>query len=250
MGDLRPDNGGGTSDDGGTRPGGLPDLPPEWGTVIIPDDASELADEAAALRREIRREQRGVRVRSALGVPANPEGQPSLGIPVMIMAVAVLTTLVSLFVVTWGRQPSTPLPPVNGASAPTVPGTAAGTLADVVLVDASGVRVRLGTLLPAVFMLVDGCDCAPLVLATASAAPPGVRVVPVAKTAPLIADAPSTVRPLADADGLLRSRFAAETATAPASATAIIVDGTAENVIIGVDSLDDLTPSLQQLADR
>ena len=47
MGSLRGDNGGGRAPDGG----GLPDLPPEWGTIIIPDDAGELSREAAAIRR-------------------------------------------------------------------------------------------------------------------------------------------------------------------------------------------------------
>ena len=38
--------------DGDGRPppdnGGLPDLPPEWGTVVVPDDLAELEREAAA----------------------------------------------------------------------------------------------------------------------------------------------------------------------------------------------------------
>src|SRR5262245_51803154 len=42
MGDLRPNNGGDMppEDGGGARPGDLPDFPPEWGTIVIPDDAS------------------------------------------------------------------------------------------------------------------------------------------------------------------------------------------------------------------
>src|SRR3954463_12808252 len=48
----------GTRRDGngnGWPPDGLPDLPPEWGTVIIPDDLSELAEESSRVRRELRR---------------------------------------------------------------------------------------------------------------------------------------------------------------------------------------------------
>ena len=214
MGELRPDPGGPPEDGSGARGHGLPDLPPEWGTVIIPDDASELDDEATALRRELRRG-RHIRLRGALGTPVGSEPQPSLGIPVVIMAVAVLTTMVSLFVVTWGRPVSVAPPSVTAASAPTVPATANGALADVVLVDSGGLRVRLSTLLPAVLLLVDGCACDQLALATAAIAPVGVQVVPVARSAPSLAAAPANMRPLTDADGVLRARYAKDIATGP-----------------------------------
>jgi hypothetical protein len=248
MGDLRPDPGG-PPDEGGSQQRGLPDLPPEWGTVIIPNDASELHREAAALRRELRRAPVGTRLRSTLRVPAGSAAQPSLGIPVVIMAVAVLTTLVSLFIVTWGRPPPVPTPPVNAASAPTIAATGTGSLADLVLLDPVGVRVRLSTLLPAVLLLVDGCDCGPLVAATAAVAPTGVRVVPVARTAPAVADAPDNVRPLADPDGVLRTRYAAETVTGPSSATALLVDRTwaITSLVTSVRAVDDIRAAMQRL---
>ena len=90
MGDLQPDNGGGgrPPDDGSFR-GGLPDLPPEWGTIVIPDDAAELDDEATRLRREIRQQAWRTRLRGLVGL--GPAGDPnSLGVPVVIMAVAVM----------------------------------------------------------------------------------------------------------------------------------------------------------------
>jgi hypothetical protein len=248
MGDLRPDPGG-PPDEGGSRQRGLPDLPPEWGTVIIPDDASELHREAAALRRELRRGPVGTRIRSTLGAPTGPAGQQALGIPVVIMAVAVLTTLVSLFIVTWGRPAPLPPPPVNAASAPTVAATGTGTLADLVLLDPVGLRVRLSTLLPAVLLLVDGCDCGQLIAATAAAAPTGVRVVPVARTAPAVADAPDNVRPLADPDGVLRTQYATNTATAESSATAMLVDraGAITSLVTSVRSVDDIQAAVQRL---
>jgi len=52
MGALRDDNGGGERPQEG---GGLPDLPPEWGTIIIPDDAGALDAEGATIRRQFRR---------------------------------------------------------------------------------------------------------------------------------------------------------------------------------------------------
>jgi len=47
------DNGGDLPHDGGT-PDGLPELPEEWGVIVIPDDLSELADEVRAVRAELR----------------------------------------------------------------------------------------------------------------------------------------------------------------------------------------------------
>jgi hypothetical protein len=248
MGELRPDPGGPPEDGSGGRQHGLPDLPPEWGTVIIPDDAAELDHEAAALRRELRRTHRQTRLRTARGAPGATEPSPSLGIPLVIMAVAVLTTMVSLFVVTWGR-PAPVAPPVVAGSAPTVPSTGNGTLADVVLIDAGGLRVRVSTLLPAALLLVDGCDCQQLVLATAAIAPVGVRVVPVARTAPALLGAPAEVRPLADTDGILRARYANGTAIGPSSATALLVDGTGEitSVVAIVRTIDDIRAPLLAL---
>jgi hypothetical protein len=165
------------------------------------------------------------------------------------MAVAVLTTMVSLFVVTWGRPPSVPPPPVTAASAPTVPATANSALADVVLVDSGGLRVRLSTLLPAVLLLVDGCACDQLALATAAIAPAGVRVVPVARSAPSLPGAPANVRPLTDADGVLRTRYANDIATGPASATALMVDRTGEIIsrVATVRTVEDIRATVTSL---
>src|SRR5262245_52739962 len=68
MGTLRGDNGGERPQDGH----GLPGLPPEWGTVIIPDDASELDTEGATVRRRFRREARQVRWRRRFHLPPPP----------------------------------------------------------------------------------------------------------------------------------------------------------------------------------
>src|SRR3954468_13841281 len=92
---------------------GLPDLPPDWGPIVIPDNAAELAPDASALRRERRRIARRRRLRRLVGRPdraATPgSGQPSVGVPLVIMAVAILTTMISLFVVIWGRDGRDPL---------------------------------------------------------------------------------------------------------------------------------------------
>jgi hypothetical protein len=215
MGDLRPDNGGTPPEDGGgARPGGLPEFPPEWGTIIIPDDASELDDEAAALRRELRRHNRRTRLRTAFGIHQAGPDAPSLGVPVVIMAVAVITTLLSLFVVTWDRRPT--LPVTSGTeSAPVAPAA----LGDVSLADAGGDPVRLGGVLPAVLLLADNCDCAALIAAISAAAPPPVTIVPIGRTAPCPVGTATNVRCLADPRGVVTSRYPAASGSAAAPTT-------------------------------
>ncbi|MEE3918808.1 hypothetical protein V2I01_11130 [Micromonospora sp. BRA006-A] len=80
--------------DGQGPPDGLPGLPPEWGRVVVPDDASALADEARQVRRELRRARQGSGRRA---VPAR------LGLPALILLVSMLVTLAGLAAVTWPR---------------------------------------------------------------------------------------------------------------------------------------------------
>jgi hypothetical protein len=261
MGDLRPNNGGGMppDDGGGAYPGDLPDFPPEWGTIVIPDDAAELDDEAYALRRELRRESRRSRLRNAFGLAPAGQDTPSLGVPVVIMAVAVITTLLSLFVVTWDHRRS--------ATAPVGPGIASATavpLVNVTLSDAAGARVQLGDVLPAVLLLVQGCDCPELIEAIAAAAPAPVTVIPVDRTAPCAVGAAPNVRCLADPDGALTSRYvtadppgpgppdgsgSASTSPTPPTMTAVLVDANGSAAApTTVDAVDDLSASMAKLA--
>jgi hypothetical protein len=259
MGDLRPNNGGGTppEDGGGTHRDDLPDLPPEWGTIVIPDDAAELDAEASALRRELRRESRRIRLRSAVGLAAERRDARSLGVPVVIMAVAVITTLLSLFVVTWDHRGSS-----TAAVGPNGEGNAATAtpLVNLTLADAAGAQVRLGGVLPAVFLLVRGCDCAALIAAVAAVAPAPVTVLPVAKAAPCAVGTAPNVRCLADPDGALTGRYPAASGSpaaspsgqappGPSTVTAVLVDsaGTA-GAPITVHSADDVAAGLAKLA--
>lgn len=89
---------------------GLPDLPPEWGEVLIPDDVSELDEEAASVRKELRRQARRTRHRiwtdrwrRRLRLPQridDPE-EPSLFLPMLVLGVALLITLLSLLMIAW-----------------------------------------------------------------------------------------------------------------------------------------------------
>ena len=190
-------------DGGGWPPDELPELPPEWGTIVIPDDASELAQEATKVRRELRRQVRQRRWRRWLHLPPpgprdNDEEATTLGVPLLVISIAVIATLTSLFAIAWPTRQlrpdlrptavaSTPVAGTPGSSAPAGTATAAPTgpattaptgtdtpralgVPDVSLIDPDGGTLRLRGALPAVVLLVDGCDCSQLVTATAVAA--------------------------------------------------------------------------------
>jgi hypothetical protein len=118
MGTLSGGNG------GGWPPDELPDLPPEWGAIVIPDDASELAQEAARARRELRRQAREQRWRRRLHLPpAKPkrDSEQSLGVPLLVILIAMIATLTSLFVIAW-PTPQPRLDPEPSAVATTPAG--------------------------------------------------------------------------------------------------------------------------------
>jgi hypothetical protein len=227
MGSLRGDNGGERPPEGG----GVPDLPPEWGVIVIPDDAAELDNEASALRREWRREARVNRWRQRFGLAPVRIGRgrsgSSLALPLLIMSIAIVATLTSLFALVWPNHPAR-----RATSSEPSTATSAATLADVTLFDADAKPVRLRDSLPAVILLVDGCDCGSLISATASAAPAAVTVVAVAHGVPALparsadpaaSGAPTArVRALADPAGVLLKTFRSG-ASAAGQAVALLV---------------------------
>ncbi|MEO3925393.1 hypothetical protein ABGB07_16210 [Micromonosporaceae bacterium B7E4] len=180
-----------TSADGDGRPDngpfdGVPDLPADWGRIVIPDDPAELAAEAAQVRRELRLQARRDGWRRRLGLPTTTAGPAPLRLSLLIMSVALLATLTSLFAITW---PSPHRPVTTGRSTPGNPGTstnpgsptaAAGqSLPALDLVGENGRVVPLRSLLPAVIILIDGCACDEHLDAAVRAVPPGVAVVAV-----------------------------------------------------------------------
>jgi hypothetical protein len=229
MGSLRGDNGGERPPEGG----GVPDLPPEWGVIVIPDDAAELDDEAGALRRQWRREARINRWRQRFGLAPLRIGRgragSSLALPLLIMSIAIVATLTSLFALVWPNHPARRTTGTEPSAA-----TSAATLADVTLFDSDAKPVRLRDSLPAVILLVDGCDCGRLISATASAAPAAVTVVAVAHAVPALpstsgpadpaaSGAPAArVRALADPAGVLLKTFRSG-ASAAGQAVALLV---------------------------
>jgi hypothetical protein len=232
MGEHR--NGGSPPDDGGEPYArDLPELPPEWGDVTIPDDLSALDAEVRAVRRELRR----------TGVRIGDREPVALRVPIAIMVVAVLMALVSLVVMTWGRTPARPLPSVTlSASA------AATDLSGMVLQDANGAPVALQPLLPALVLLVNGMpDAADLVRGVAALAPGPVTIVavgihpPTATTSQDREAFPGNVRLLADPAARLASLF---TPAPGPTTTAIMVDltGRVGTIVRGAGRVADLEP--------
>ncbi|MEU4635112.1 hypothetical protein AB0F90_11910 [Micromonospora chalcea] len=224
--------------DGQGPPDGLPGLPPEWGRVVVPDDASALADEARQVRRELRR------ARTAAG---RRTGSLRLGLPALILLVSVLITLAGLAAVTWPRTTRSGAPtvlPHGGGAAP----QPVGPLPALDLVGADDVPVPLRSMLPAMIILTDACACAEQVTAAAGAAPPGVTVVTV--TAGRRAGSASVpgVRPLGDPAGGLRSYL--HLSAQPGIAPALLVDrqGSLVRVVPELGPLSDYRADLARLA--
>jgi len=172
MGTLRGGNGGEQPPENGS--GGVPELPPEWGFIVIPDDASALDGEASTIRRQLRRQRRRDTWRRRLHLrPARPRAEdavPSLGVPLIIMVIAVLATLTSLFAVAW--------PDRTGPRRGTATGDAAKpvVLPGLILTDRAGKAVRIRDNVPAAVLLVDGCDCDRLIADTVREANAGTYV--------------------------------------------------------------------------
>jgi hypothetical protein len=223
MGTLRGDNGGGRPPDGG----GLPDLPPEWGTIVIPDDAAALDHEATAIRRELRRRNRHNRWRRRCGLPPlrhrpADDDTPALGLPLLIMSIAIIATLTSLFAIAWPGRAGTGGERQPAAGGP--PATSGTSVPDVTLHEAAGPPVRLRELLPAVVLLVDGCACAPLIADTAKAVDAQVTVLVVGRTLPVLpASLPQgrDVRAVTDAGGALHTAFGGSPGSAGVTALLI-----------------------------
>ncbi len=241
MGTLRGDNGGGKPSDGG----GLPDLPPEWGTIVIPDDLTELDDEARPIRRDFRREARRNRWRQRFGRPpiyGRDDDSPALGLPLLIMSIAIIATLASLLAIAWpAARASRETPPTASH-----PSTAASALPDITLTDASGAQFQLRGSLPAVILVVDGCLCADLIVQTATAASPRTTVVVVAHVLPALpAGLPANreVITASDPDNSLRAAYPTTVVTAILASDS----GGVVTLVAPVSKVDDFKQYLAQL---
>lgn len=221
-------------DESGRRPpdpDGLPGFPPEWGRVVIPDDASELAQETAKVRRELRRDLlfRRYGLRSSRRLR-------HLALPIVLLIMAVLVATTSLFAAVWptgqtqGGKPATdgrdPSSTTSGPDALRV----GDPLPDLILIDASGTPVTLRDAHPAVILLTRQCACAGLIGGTArAAAGSGVPVLVVgAHTRPALPSPAPNVRiqTMTDPNGVLSNAVAGAAAHVPdpRSGAALLVD--------------------------
>ncbi|MEU7585967.1 hypothetical protein AB0A95_06665 [Micromonospora sp. NPDC049230] len=214
---------------------GLPGLPPEWGRVVVPDDASALAGEAAQVRRELRR--------------AAGDRSGRLALPLLVLVVAVLTTMAGLLAVAWPRAGRGTDRPTPAPYAP--PATVAGrALPALDLVDAAQEPVPLRGLLPAMIILVDGCPCPGRIGEAAAAAPAGIVVITVAGGRTVAPPPPGDrgIRALADPAGGLRSFLGQP--VRPGTLTALLVDrdGVVTRVLPDLGPVDSYRSDLGALA--
>jgi hypothetical protein len=249
MGTLRGDNGGERPPDGG----GLPDLPPEWGTIVIPDNAAALDHEAELVRKEMRRQARRNRWRRRFGLPPLTHGSldddtPALGLPLLIMSIAIIATLTSLFAIAWPSRSgqSTGTPRTNQATA----APSSVSVPDLALHENGGAILRLRNTLPAVVLLVDGCGCADLITNTAQAVDPRVTVLAVARTVPPLPSALPAgrhVRSASDENGTLRSTYGGSPPSTGVTVVLVKATGEVVTAIPDIRSVDSFRPYLSEL---
>ncbi|GAB2942602.1 hypothetical protein GCM10027280_34000 [Micromonospora polyrhachis] len=242
-GDARSDNDG--------PPGGLPGLPPEWGTIIVPDDASALATDAARLRTELRRQARRTAWRRRLGLATGPDsGNPRpVRLALLIISVAVLVTLTSFIAaIRPSRQDSEAAPAGDSGN----PGRQLPALD---LIGEEGAPVPLRGLLPALIVFTDDCVCTTELNLVSRIVPPGVTVVALTSDRSAQPERP----PQSPAAG---TRFLTDPATglrtflrlspAPASVPVLLAarSGTVVRVLPAVGDLADHPAELAHLGDR
>ena len=253
----RSDNGGDWPFDGGS-PDELPDLPEEWGVIVIPDDLSELAEEVEAIRAELRLDEPRTRWQRFAARPLvrrlRHVANVALKAPVLIIMMAVLVTVASLFASAW---PGPPRSPATQRTAGTT-GDRIDTLPALELVDTAAHPIALRNKLPAVVLITDGCDCARLIADTTTAVRPAVAVVivtsgppPSAGVTPPTGATPQaqgkTVRALRDPTGTLRRSL--KLPEPDGLAVAVLVDGTGQitGLVRSARSVDDFRGALAKL---
>ncbi|HEY7271325.1 MAG TPA: hypothetical protein VH502_01235 [Actinoplanes sp.] len=252
----RSDNGdwpfdGGSSDE-------LPDLPEEWGVIVIPDDLSELAEEVEAIRAELRQVDRRTRWQRIAARPVvrrlRRVAAVAVKAPVLIISMAVLVTVASLFASAW---PGPPRSPATQRTAGTTDDRIE-TLPGLELENDRAQLVPLRQKLPAVVLITDGCDCGRLIADTTRAVRPTTAVVVVTtgappstgKTPPTGATPQAqgkTVQALRDPTGELRKSL--NLGAPNGAAAAVLVDATGQivSLVPAARSVDELPLGLAKL---
>lgn len=235
----------------GGRDDGLPEIPADWGPLVIPDDPAELATESDAVRRELRQLRRQVGRRNlvrrlsgrapvpgTLQVGPGHTDPPTLALPLLIMAIAVIASLVSLFALSWPA--GTALRPARtGPSAePTANALLAEpTMANLVLKDPNGEAVSLVNLRPSILVLAEMCDCTGLEADLIGLVDAQVQVVVITTVETVAVD--PRARLLTDPGGQVRAAFAGSAGgtnrlgpSAPPAGASLLLVNRAGKVII------------------
>ena len=251
----------GAQDNDGNSPDDLPDLPEEWGVIVIPDDLSELSDEVEAVRAELRQSDRTDRWHRLFNRPGLRQLRrltlALMRAPVLIISMAVLVTVASLFASAWPGQPRQPIVQRSATS----PDGSGDPLPALELIGTDGRGFPLRSKLPAVILVIDGCDCAQLVTETTTAVPPDVALLVIAAATTAVASgsglpsaeaAPQaqgkTVRLLHDSAGTVRTDLKI---TGPdGTAAALLVDrsGLILRRFARVTSVEAIRPDLARLS--
>jgi hypothetical protein len=249
------DNGGRPND--GDPADDLPDLPEEWGVIVIPDDLSELADEVRAVQAELALTQPQTRWQRFTARPAVRRlrrlGAAGVRGPVLIISMAILVTIASLFASAW---PGPARSPATQRTANTTDDRG-DTLPALEMVGPDGRTVALRGQLPAVVLLTDGCDCAQLISDITTAVRPDIAVVTVTSSAPSGGSVPptgatpqaqgKTVRHLNDPTGTLRAHLKLGAPDGTAAALLVNRGGEIVQEELRVKSVDPLKPDLARL---
>ncbi|GAA2902961.1 hypothetical protein Acy02nite_45200 [Actinoplanes cyaneus] len=255
----------GASDNGGWPPdggssGGLPDLPEEWGVIVIPDDLSELSDEVEAVRAELHLSPPAGRLQRFLRRPAirwaRKAGTLMLRAPALIISMAILVTVASLFASTWPGPSREPATQRTAGSTP----APVKALPALELIDADGKVVPVNGQLPVVILLIDGCDCDALIADTVGAVKPDIAVLAVSRSTPSVPASPGqaataraprydgkNVRYLRDPTGSLREQLGLTTQDGTAAAILVTSTGDILRKIPHVVSVNTLRPDLERL---
>ena len=255
MGSLS-DNGGGWPNDGGS-PDDLPDLPEEWGVIVIPDDLSELSDEVRAVQAELQLTRPRTRWQRFTARPAVRRlrriAAAGVRAPVLIISMAVLVTVASLFASAW---PGPARSPVTQRTAGTTDDRG-DYLPALELLGPDGQAVALRASLPAVVLLTDGCRCDQLITDTVSAVRPEIVVVTVMSTAPSAGTVPptgatpqaqgKTVRQLRDPTNGLRNHLGLDAPDGTAAALLVNRGGEIVSAKRGTVSIEDFRADLALL---
>ena len=245
-------------DSGRPNDGGLPDLPEEWGVIVVPDDLSELDDEVRAVRAELAITQPRTRwqrfaARPAVG-PVRRIIAAGVRAPVLIVSMAMLVTVASLFASAWSGPARSPATQRTASTTD----ESGDTLPALEMVGPDGRTVALRGQVPAVVLLTDGCDCAQLIADTTAAVRPEIAVVTVSSAArPARGGTPptgatpqaqgKTVLRLSDPTGTLRAHL--KLGPPDGTAAALLVDRGGEIVRseLRVTSVDAFRPDLARL---